>query len=582
MKTQRIVWTLLFGALFVLPAKGQEKPIFETETRTSAVPASHGMVVSRHRLASEAGAAILAQGGDAVDAAVATAFALAVVLPSAGNLGGGGFMLGLRSEDHALYAIDYREKAPAAAHEKMFLDSNGNYDPLLATLTHASSGVPGTVAGLWLAHQKYGKLPWAQVLQPAIHLARDGFPITLNLVNSLDKVKGRLLRYRGGGAFYKAGGASYVPGELFKQPTLARTLSLLAKSGPDAFYRGPIADLIVAEMKRGNGLITHQDLQNYTARERVPVRGTYRGFEVVSMPPPSSGGVHVVQMLNILENFDLATMGAGSAAAYSKMAESMKYAFADRSRHMGDPDFYDVPISWLMSKLYAEGIAEKIKAQGVVAASTIAPGVDPYPDGPDTTHFSVVDSEGNVVSNTFTLNFSFGSGIVVEGAGFLLNNEMDDFSSKPGSPNAYGLLGESANAIAPDKRPLSSMTPVIVLKDNKPRYVLGAPGGSLIITSVLQAIVNAIEFKMSLADAIQFDRIHHQWQPDVLSLDPRFNAEAQNALRAMGYSTETMSFLPVVEGIELSENGWMFGFSDMRRADGGAVGLCREREVVAC
>lgn len=582
MKTQRIVWTLLFGALFVLPAKGQEKPIFETETRTSAVPASHGMVVSRHRLASEAGATILAQGGDAVDAAVATAFALAVVLPSAGNLGGGGFMLGLRSEDHALYAIDYREKAPAAAHEKMFLDSNGNYDPLLATLTHASSGVPGTVAGLWLAHQKYGKLPWAQVLQPAIHLARDGFPITLNLVNSLDKVKGRLLRYRGGGAFYKAGGASYVPGELFKQPALARTLSLLAKSGPDAFYRGPIADLIVAEMKRGNGLITHQDLQNYTARERVPVRGTYRGFEVVSMPPPSSGGVHVVQMLNILENFDLATMGAGSAAAYSKMAESMKYAFADRSRHMGDPDFYDVPISWLMSKLYAEGIAEKIKAQGVVPASTIAPGVDPYPDGPDTTHFSVVDSEGNVVSNTFTLNFSFGSGIVVEGAGFLLNNEMDDFSSKPGSPNAYGLLGESANAIAPDKRPLSSMTPVIVLKDNKPRYVLGAPGGSLIITSVLQAIVNAIEFKMSLADAIQFDRIHHQWQPDVLSLDPRFNAEAQNALRAMGYSTETMSFLPVVEGIELSENGWMFGFSDMRRADGGAVGLCREREVVAC
>lgn len=582
MKRQNFVMIPLLALLVIWPAEGQEKPIIETGVRTSAVPARHGMVVSRHRLASEAGASILAQGGGAVDAAVATAFALAVVLPSAGNIGGGGFMLGFRTEDSALFAIDYREKAPAAADEKMFLDSVGNYDPQTATLTHASSGVPGTVAGLWLAHQKYGKLPWAQVLEPAIRLARDGFPMTLNLMNSLNTVKERLLRYRGGYAFYKAGGVSYVPGEIFKQPDLARTLSQISKTGPDAFYRGAIADLIVSEMKRGNGLITHQDLQNYKAVERVPVKGTYRNFEVVSMPPPSSGGVHVLQMLNILENFDLAAMGAGSAAAYSKMAESMKYAFADRSRHLGDPDFYTVPDSWLMSKTYAQQIAMKIEKQGVTPAYAISPGVDPYPDSPDTTHFSVVDSEGNAISNTFTLNFSFGSGIVVEGAGFLLNNEMDDFSSKPGSPNAYGLLGGTANAIKSNKRPLSSMTPVIVLKDNKPRYVLGAPGGSLIITSVLQTIVNAIEFQMSLADAIQFDRIHHQWQPDVLYLDPRFNTEAKNALAAMGYTTQTMSFMPVVEGIELADDGWMFGFSDLRRADGGAVGLCRERQVVVC
>ncbi|HXV73938.1 MAG TPA: gamma-glutamyltransferase, partial [Sphingomonadales bacterium] len=478
----------VFIALLAVPARAEETPILGSEVRTFPAAGSHGMVVSRHFLASEAGAAILAKGGNAVDATIATAFALAVVLPSAGNLGGGGFMLGYDAAEGTTFAIDYRETAPAAASVDMFLNAEGNVDRNLAAFTHASSGVPGTVAGLWLAHQKHGKLPWAELLAPAIRLADEGFPITLNLVNFLDRVKARLLRYPGGRQFFKEGGVSFAPGETFRQPALAATLTLIAEKGPDAFYKGEIADLIVAEMARGNGLITHEDLAAYRAIERAPLQGNYRGYQVVAMPPPSSGGVHVIQMLNVLENFDLAAMGAGSASAYSKMAEAMKFAFADRSRHLADPDFHDVPAAWLTSKAYAKEIAEKIKAGGVTPSAEIAPGVVPQPESPDTTHISVVDGEGNAISNTFTLNYSFGSGIVVEGAGFLLNNEMDDFSAKPGAPNAYGLTGEEANAIQPGKRPLSSMTPVLVLEDGTPRHVLGAPGGSLIITAVLQAI----------------------------------------------------------------------------------------------
>lgn len=577
---------LLFAAMAVFalsgPARAEETPILGYEVRTHPAVASHGMVVSRHRIASEAGAAILAQGGNAVDAAVATAFALAVVLPSAGNLGGGGFMLVYLAEEGKTIALDYREMAPRAAAETMFLDAEGNVDREMVGLSRASSGVPGTVAGLWQAHQAYGKLPWRDVMAPAIRLAREGFPITLNLVNNLNAVKARLMRFPGGQKFFKPDGAPFAPGETFRQPELARTLALIAEQGPDVFYKGEIADLIVAEMARGNGLITREDLAAYRVVARAPVTGSYRGYQVVSMPPPSSGGVHVIQMLNILENFDLAAMGAGSAAAFSKMAEAMKFAFADRSRHLGDPDFYEVPVAWLASKVYAAEIAERIAARPVTPSSGIAPGLEPAPDGPDTTHISVVDADGNAVSNTFTLNYSFGSGIVVEGAGFLLNNEMDDFSAKPGAPNAYGMLGDEANAIAPGKRPLSSMTPVIVLKDGRLAYVLGSPGGSLIITAVLQAIVNLVEFKMPLGDAILFDRVHHQWQPDVLTLDPFFNAEARRALEAMGYATRTMSFMPVVEGVEVAKDGWLFGFSDLRRADGGAAGICRADEAVAC
>jgi gamma-glutamyltranspeptidase / glutathione hydrolase len=581
----RAARTFILGLTLAVAASSgtaEETPILGDAVRTHPEVASHGMVVSRHRLASDVGAEILTQGGNAVDAAVATAFALAVVLPSAGNLGGGGFMLVYDAKDGKTTAIDYREVAPKAASETMFLDASGNVDRTMAGYSRASSGVPGTVAGLWLAHQKFGRLPWSEVMAPAIRLAREGFPITLNLVNNLNAKKAHLLRTPGGQKFFKEGGAPYTPGETFRQPDLARTLELVAEEGPAVFYEGAIADLIVAEMARGGGLITRDDLAAYRAVEREPLSGTYRGYEVVAMPPPSSGGVHVIEMLNILENFDLAAMGAGSAAAFSKMAEAMKYAYADRSRHLGDPGFYDVPVDWLTSKAYAKEIAGKIASAGVTPSAEIAPGAAPLPDSPDTTHISVVDGEGNAVSNTFTLNYSFGSSIVVEGAGFLLNDEMDDFSAKPGAANAYGLLGDQANAIAAGKRPLSSMTPVIVLKDGKPAYVLGAPGGSMIITAVLQAIVNLVEFKMPLADAIQFDRIHHQWQPDVLLLDPYFNAEARKALEAMGYKTKTPSFLPVVEGIEVGADGWLYGFADLRRADGGATGSCRENEVVAC
>ncbi len=548
-------------------------------------PASgrYGMTVSQHHIGAEVGAEILAMGGNAVDAAVAMGFALAVVLPRSGNIGGGGFMLVYLQEEGRIIAIDYREMAPASTHRDVFLDRAGNVNRFLAAQTRASAGVPGTVAGFYYAQKKYGLLSWQEVMAPAIKLAEEGFPVTVYLADVLQRQYARLgATGAGRDIFYKGGDGYYQPGEILAQSDLANTLELIAKNGADGFYKGPVADLIVAEMRRGAGHITHQDLENYKVIERKPVEGTYRGYQVVSMPPPSSGGVHIIQMLNVLENFELAASGQGSAATVSIMAETMKYAYADRSQHLGDPDFHDVPVKWLTSKEYGREIAGKIKENGVRPAIEIMPGNPNDVESYETNHFAVVDRFGNAVANTYTLNYTYGSGIVVDGAGFILNNEMDDFSAKPGVPNGYGLLGGDANAIEAGKRPLSSMTPTMVLKDGKPVFIVGSPGGSRIITAVLQSIVNFIDFRNSVGPAVQSPRIHHQGFPDQLMLEPGFSPDTVALLRAAGYAVVEGRVSTSVEAIQLTEDGWMYGYSDPRRADGGAVGLCVEGEIVAC
>jgi gamma-glutamyltranspeptidase/glutathione hydrolase len=592
---KKIVMFLVMFLVFPGHALAQQDAPIATE-REAVYPTAgrYGMVVAQHHIGAEVGAEILARGGNAVDAAVATGFALAVVLPRSGNIGGGGFMLVYLADEQKTIAIDYRETAPAAASGDMFLDCLGNVDQQMATKSRASAGVPGTVAGLYYAHRKYGTLPWAELLAPAIRLAEEGFPVSAYLAQLLRSRKNHLGITRAGlEIFYKPGGGFYAPGEILRQQDLASTLKRIAENGPEGFYRGPVADLIVAEMARGHGLISHADLENYAAAEVPVVMGTYRGFEVVSMPPPSSGGVHIIQMLNVLENFNLRQTGLGSAATIQVMAETMKYAYADRSQHMGDPAFYEVPFAWLTDKEYARQIADKIKRGGVVPSSQIKPGTPPASESPETNHFSIVDKYGNAVANTTTLNLAFGSGIVVAGAGFILNDEMDDFAAKPGVPNFYGLTSGAANAIEPGKRPLSSMSPAIVLKGGKPVFVTGSPGGSRIITAVLQSIVNYIDFNLGAGAAVQRPRIHHQWLPDVLMLEPGFSPDTIALLRTAGYTVQIgqvfttytvqvgQSFT-AVEAIEIAPGGWLYGYADPRRADGGAVGLCLEDVAVAC
>jgi gamma-glutamyltranspeptidase/glutathione hydrolase len=434
-----------------------------------------------------------------------------------------------------------------------------------------AAGVPGTVAGLYHAHQQYGSLPWERLLQPAIDQARNGVEVGFDLASLLSRRQERMCRDEAACAyFYKEGGEPYRPGEILVQADLANSLELIAKQGPDAFYTGAIADLIVAEMERGGGLVDAESLAAYKPVVREPVRGTYRGYEVVSMPPPSSGGIHIVQMLNILENFPVAGMGYGSADSIHLLAETFRLAYADRSEHLGDPDFYDVPLEWLMSKEYARQQAATIDMKKARKSEDVAPGVVPVAESEDTTHFSVIDAEGNVVANTYTLNFSYGSSIAVAGAGFLLNNEMDDFVAKPGVPNAYGLLGGDANAIAAGKRPLSSMTPTIVFADGKPWFVTGSPGGSRIITTVLQMIVNVIDHGMNIAEATAAPRIHHQWFPDVLSLEPFISPDTVSLLRARGHEIqEARSTMGSVQAVAVRD-GVFRGASDPRRPNAGS------------
>lgn len=546
------------------------EPIIRYDSIHHPLIGEQGMVTTQHALASQVGADIIAAGGNAVDAAVAVGFALAVVLPRAGNLGGGGFMLIHLAEENKTIALDYREMAPAAATRDMFLDEHGNVDPHRARFSLLSAAVPGTVAGLVHAQEKYGQLKLKQVLTPAIRLAQDGFAVTHDLADRLSTSVHLKANAATLNAYFKADGSPYQPGEILRQPDLAWSLKQIWRNGAAAFYSGKIADKIVAEMSANGGLITHNDLTNYRVVEREPVTGSYRGYEILSMPPPSSGGVHVVQILNILENFPMADFGAGSAASIHHMAEAMKYAYADRSQYLGDPDFVTVPVAELTDKVYGNQLASMIDARKARPSSEIRPGAGLRPESPNTTHYSIADAQGNLVANTYTLNFSFGSGITVPGTGILLNNEMDDFSAKPGTPNAYGLVGTDANQIEPHKRPLSSMTPTLVFKDGKPVLVTGSPGGSRIITTVLQNIVNVIDYDMNVAQAVSSPRFHHQWQPDVLYLEPGFSPDTQALLRQRGYQVENVRTMGSAQSVMIGK-GLFFGAADPRRPDARAV-----------
>lgn len=531
-----------------------------------------GMVAAQNRLAAETGAQILTDGGNAVDAAVATGFSLAVTLPRAGNLGGGGFMLIHDAANDENIAIDYREMAPQKATRDMYLDANGDVDKNRSRFSHLAAGVPGTVSGLYTAHKKYGRLPWKILLQPAIRQAREGIVVSYDLAEYLRARKAYLCRNEAACAYYyKDGGTPYEAGDLLVQTDLAATLELIAEQGADAFYKGKIAELIAAEMQRGGGLVDAASLAAYKPAIRKAVSGSYRGFEIVTMPPPSSGGIHVIQMLNIMEHFPVTEMGAGSADSVHLLAEAARLAFADRSEYLGDPDHYDVPVEWLMSKQYGEQLAATIDMQKARASNDVLPGVEPIFESEDTTHFSIMDSAGNVVANSTTLNFSFGSGIAVPGAGFLLNNEMDDFSAKPGVMNAFGMLGGDANEVAAGKRPLSSMTPTIVFADGAPWFATGSPGGSRIITVVLQMIVNVIDHGMNIAEAANAPRMHHQWYPDVLTLEPGFSPDTIHILQQRGHDVQnSRSSSGSTQTVGYS-NGVFRGASDTRRPGAGSV-----------
>lgn len=537
------------------------------------VQAKHGMVASVDATATAVGVDILKQGGNAVDAAVAVGFALAVTHPQAGNLGGGGFML-LRTASGQTTAIDFREMAPARASRDMFLDKQGNADSKLSLTSHLASGTPGTVAGFALAAHKYGTLPLSTLLAPAIKLARNGIIVNDALADDLATYgKENLINHDNSRAiFYKADGQPYQQGERLVQKNLAHSLQLIAQQGPDAFYKGKIADDIAGEMAQHGGLIGKADLAAYRAVERKPVSGSYRGYQVFSMPPPSSGGIHIIEILNILENFDLAKMGFGSADAMQVMAEAEKYAYADRSEYLGDPDFIKVPQQALTSKAYAKSLAQQIDVNKARPSSEIKPGkLEPY-ESNQTTHFSVVDKDGNAVAVTYTLNTYFGSGIVAGQSGILMNNEMDDFSAKPGTPNVYGLVGGEANAVQPAKRPLSSMSPTIVVKDGKTWLVTGSPGGSRIITTVLQMVVNSIDFGMNVAEATNAPRFHHQWLPDQLRVEKGFSPDTLRLLESKGQHVKVLPAMGSTQSIMIGPDGTRYGASDPRSVDDLSAG----------
>ncbi|WP_371396104.1 gamma-glutamyltransferase [Fretibacter rubidus] len=549
------------------------------DSRFHPVIAKHGMVSAQDRIAAEVGRDILARGGNAVDAAVATGFALAVTHPQAGNLGGGGFMVVHLADENKQITIDFREMAPSRASRDMFIGPDGEVDNARAQYSHLSAGVPGTVMGMLDALDAYGTMTRREVIGPAAILADRGFDMPYALVDSLNGHREEFsadpssLKY-----FFKAGGVSYAPGERFKQKDLAQTLRRIIKKGSDGFYTGETADLIVSEMAKGGGLMTYEDLNSYKTVMREPVRGNYKGYEIVSMPPPSSGGVHVIQMLNMLSQFDLKADGHNSAAYLHKLTEAMRRAFADRSKFLGDPDFADVPTQDLIDPGYNAAQASSINLDLASKSKDIAPAVSMPYESPQTTHYSVIDKHGNAVAVTYTLNFSYGSGYTVDGAGFLLNNEMDDFSAKPGAPNGYGLIGGAANAIEPGKRPLSSMTPLIVTKDGKAVLVTGSPGGSTIINSVLQMVLNVIEWDMNLAQATAMPKIHHQWLPDVVVVEPGINIDTLRALEARGFNlvkNENGGFATTVIGRVNSVaqgEGFVFGAADPRGPKSAAIG----------
>jgi gamma-glutamyltranspeptidase/glutathione hydrolase len=532
------------------------------------VAARHGMVVSSDPLATQAGVEILQAGGNAVDAAVAVGFVLAVTYPFAGNIGGGGFMM-VRMAGEPPAMVDYREEAPGHASRDMYLDKRGKVIPNASIVGARAAGVPGTVAGLATAEQKFGKLGLIRVMQPAIRLAREGFPVSYSLSQSLKNHQELLSKFTASRRIFLRNGNLYQPGEILKQPDLARTLERIAQHGPNAFYLGPVADYIVASMSENHGIITKSDLARYRAKVREPLVGHFRGYDILAPPPPSSGGVALIEMLNILDPLDL-----GPAESYQSIhliVEAMRRAYADRAAYLGDADFGSVPVKGLTSLKYAEQLRKEIlksKPDAKVRAGNPAPF-----EGSNTTHFSVVDAAGNAVSNTYTLNNGYGSGVTVDGAGFLLNDEMDDFTSKPDTPNMFGLIQSEANAIAPHKRPLSSMTPVIVLQNNKVRLVLGSPGGGTIINTVLQVLLNVVVYHMDVLRAVNAPRLHDQWEPDQITLEKwGFSADTLDKLKKAGYKLHETDSLGECEAIDIDpETGWRFGAADSRGA-GKAAG----------
>lgn len=562
---KKLVGLLLIAAITVPMLAASPEP----------VRARHAMVASTSEVASRAGAEVMKKGGNAVDAAVAVALALAVTWPSAGNLGGGGFML-IRKADGTVEAIDYRERGPLRASRDMYLDEQGNVIPGLSTEGYKAVGVPGTIAGLALAHKRHGKLKWEDVVEPARKLAAEGFVVNYHLARSLrlQSTQDKMKNFAESRRIFQRDGKFYEMGETFVQPELASVLARV-KRDPRDFYEGVTAKMIVDAMNANGGIVSAEDLKTYEPTIRTPLRTTYRGYEILTMPPPSSGGIALIEMLNMLESYDLKSMGWHSSQYVHTVIEVMRRAFADRAQYLGDTDFVKVPLNGLMSRAYADERRKTIDPNKASSSREAGAG-NPMPyESPETTHFTIIDPDGNIVSNTYTLNDSYGAGVTVKGAGFLLNNEMDDFTSKIGVPNDYGLIQGEANAIAPKKRPLSSMTPTIVLKDGKPAFAVGSPGGPTIINTVLQVILNVIDFDMDIQKAISAPRFHHQWMPDEIFWEEfDLQPDTRRALEAMGHkfrelpgmSRTTPGQIGDAEGVAIDASGMRMGGSDPRLA----------------
>jgi len=539
------------------------------------IVAKNGMVVCSEKLAAEVGLQILKSGGNAIDASVAIAFALAVTYPKAGNLGGGGFLV-YAQKNGKVTTIDFREKAPMASHQKMYLDENGEIINESNTKGILAVGVPGTVAGLEFAHKKYGKMKWSSLVKPAVHLAKNGLSVSYELSRSLSSYKEKFLKYPSSfNTFFKNDSTTYVYQDIWKQPDLGKTLERIQKHGAKDFYRGKTAQLIADFMQKHGGLITLQDLAKYQAVERLPVQGEYRGYDIYSMPPPSSGGVTLIQMLNILEGYDLQSMGHNSAKYLHVLTEAMRLAYMDRAKYLGDPDFNpDIPIQKLISTNYSEKQREKIRLDSMLVLDLSA--IEQMPESPHTTHFSVMDKEENAVSLTYTIESWYGSKIVVEDAGFLLNNEMGDFNAVPGRTTESGKIGTIPNLIEPEKRMCSSMCPTIVVKDNKPFLITGSPGGRTIINTVLQVILNVVDFRMNVAEAVAARRIHHQWMPNVTVLEKgAMSFDTQITYEDLGHITQIKKSMNTHAAHSIlfdHEKNFYFGAADPRAADGAALG----------
>lgn len=587
LKPKLILTNLSLALMLVISPIAQSKLLPKPATNASQLAANrydssnaifhpvygkNGMVASEQGLATQVGLDILKQGGNAIDAAVAVGFALAVVLPNAGNIGGGGFMVLHDDKTGKDVAIDFREIAPAKASRDMYLDNQGNVIDGKSLFTHDASGVPGTVAGMEYALKKWGTMPLSKVLEPAIKLADKGFIVSDVLAQTLKEEKSTLGKWSASKAIFFKNGEPLKSGDLLVQKDLAKSLRLIAKQGAKAFYQGEIATKIAKEMQSQGGTMTLEDLKAYKVVERQPIIGDYRGYKVVTMPPPSSGGVHLIEILNMLEHYPIKEDGVNSAKNIHHMAESMKLAYADRSEYLGDPDFVKIPVTGLTSKAYANERVKTIDDNKARLSSTIKPGKPQPYESDQTTHFSVMDKAGNAVAVTYTLNLNFGSGIVAAGTGILLNNEMDDFSVKPGVPNAFGLVGGTANAIEAKKRPLSSMTPTIVMKNNKPWLVTGSPGGARIITTVLQSVVNTIDHEMNPAEAIITPRVHHQWLPDELRVEAGISPDTIKLLQDKGHKVVTKAPMGRIQIIQADDSGF-YGYSDPRNPDGKTLGF---------